>query len=57
MKKIVTVIVTFNRKNKLMAAIDAYLKSNIFKIVVVNNASTDGTDSYLGFANQTLSFS
>lgn len=46
-KKICAVVVTYNRIEKLRVTIDAYLQTNIFKIVIVNNASDDGTKLYL----------
>lgn len=48
-KKIVACIVTFNRKEKLKNCIEALLAQiyTDFKIVIVDNASTDGTQSSL----------
>ena len=48
-KKIVACIVTFNRKEKLKNCIEALLAQVYidFKIVIVDNASTDGTQSSL----------
>lgn len=49
MKTVTAVVVTYNRLNLLMECIDA-LKSqtyNLSHIVIVNNASTDGTEEYL----------
>lgn len=43
------VIVTFNRKDKLKKALEAYDQQQLLpcEIIVVNNASTDGTDEFL----------
>ena len=47
-KKIVTVIVTYNRLNLLKECINALLKSDYHTdILVVNNNSSDGTKEYL----------
>lgn len=48
-KKIVAVIVTYNRKDELMRCIDAVRGQSleVSDIIVVNNASTDGTIAYL----------
>ncbi|MBP3200786.1 MAG: glycosyltransferase [Lachnospiraceae bacterium] len=47
-KKIITVIVTYNRINLLKECITAILSSTVVPdILVVNNASTDGTKEYL----------
>ncbi len=49
MKKVVAVVVTYNRKELLKECIDALLKQEYsnFKILVVDNASTDGTEEYI----------
>ena len=43
------VIVTYNRKNKLKIALKAYDQQQLLpcEIIVVNNASSDGTDEFL----------
>ena len=47
-KKIISVIVTYNRINLLKECITAILSSTVVPdILVVNNASTDGTKEYL----------
>lgn len=51
MSKVVAVIVTFNRWEKLQKAIETYVKSAVSSIVIVNNASTDGTAVYLETIN------
>jgi len=45
--KIVSVIVTYNRKEKLSIALEHMLSSDIYKVVVVNNSSSDGTKEFL----------
>lgn len=47
--KLGTVIVTYNRLNLLKECIEACLKQtySFEKIIVINNASTDGTEEYL----------
>jgi len=52
--KNVAVIVTFNKLNFLKKCLDGVLKSSdlLHKIVVVNNASTDGTERYLADINR-----
>jgi len=45
--KLVALIVSYNRKNKLKKAIETWLRTNVYKIVVVDNNSTDGTIDYL----------
>lgn len=44
--EIITVVVTFNRKKLLIECLDAILKQRqvIKRIIVIDNASTDGTD-------------
>jgi len=46
-KKIIAVIVTFNRVDKLKLTIAHSLEENLEKIIVVNNNSTDTTKEYL----------
>jgi len=45
--KVTAVIVTYNRCAKLQKALDIYMASKVSDIIVVNNASTDGTDDFL----------
>lgn len=45
--KVTAVIVTYNRREKLEKALAIYLASKIAALVVVDNASTDGTGAYL----------
>ncbi|WP_297455323.1 glycosyltransferase [Persephonella sp.] len=45
--KLVPIIVTYNRLEKLKIAVNTWLKTDIYKLVIVNNASTDDTKSYL----------
>lgn len=49
MQKIAVVLVTFNRLDKLMVALDCYEKQNVSfeKMIIVDNHSTDGTIEYL----------
>lgn len=49
MKKVTAVIVTFNRKELLKESIEALLNQNYknFDVIVVDNASTDGTYDYI----------
>ena len=47
MIRLIPLIVTYNRLNKLKVAIDTWLKTDIYKLIVVNNASTDNTKLYL----------
>ncbi|WP_195265431.1 glycosyltransferase family 2 protein [Clostridium sp. 1001275B_160808_H3] len=49
MKKICAIIVTFNRLELLRESIEALINQDykLSKIIVVNNASTDGTNEYL----------
>jgi len=44
---IVAVIVTFNRLSKLKLTIEKTLSNDFYKVVVVNNCSTDGTLDWL----------
>ncbi|MEM0325200.1 MAG: glycosyltransferase [Candidatus Aenigmatarchaeota archaeon] len=44
---IATVIVTYNRLNKLRTCIEKTLEENIDKCVIVNNGSTDGSREFL----------
>ena len=48
-KKIAAVIVTYNRKEKLKECVEAILsqKYPIYKIFIIDNASTDGTYDYI----------
>lgn len=50
MLKYAALIVTFNRKDKLVKALDAVLNQSIepTKVILVDNASTDGTQEMLG---------
>ena len=44
MSKVIALILTYNRKKLLQEAIDALLKQTAcFDILIVDNASTDGT--------------
>lgn len=45
--RLIPIIVTYNRLDKLKVAIDKWLKTDIYKLVIVNNNSTDGTKEYL----------
>ena len=49
MNHIVAIIVTFNRKELLKEAIDALCHQTVqkFDIMIVDNASTDGTKEYI----------
>lgn len=49
MKRIVSVIVTYNRKQLLGEAIESLLNQvyKPYKVIIIDNASTDGTQSYL----------
>ncbi len=53
MKQVVAVIVTYNRKELLKECIDAILRlrGQVPDILVVDNASTDGTWEFLGIYN------
>ena len=44
--RVVALVVTYNRKNLLEECLQALLKQdyNLFKIVVIDNNSTDGTE-------------
>ena len=46
MNKIVALVVTYNRKNMLKENIESLLNQNTseFDILIVDNASTDGTE-------------
>lgn len=48
-KKVIAVVVTYNRKELLKQCIEALLSQNYlnFKILIVDNASTDGTKEYI----------
>ena len=57
MNKIVALVVTYNRKNMLKENIDALLnqKYNKFDILIVDNASTDGTEELVkSFKNEKI---
>lgn len=45
--KVAAVIVTYNRLEKLRLTIEQTLAQPFYQIIVINNASTDGTDDYL----------
>lgn len=45
--KIVPLIVTFNRLEKLKITIDKTLSQTFYRVVIINNASTDGTAEWL----------
>lgn len=47
MNKLVAIVVTHNRLNKLKIAIEKLLEQEVFRIVVIDNASTDGTREWL----------
>lgn len=49
MKKIVAVVVTYNRKELLKENIDALLKQSVhtFDIIIIDNASSDGTGKFV----------
>jgi rhamnopyranosyl-N-acetylglucosaminyl-diphospho-decaprenol beta-1,3/1,4-galactofuranosyltransferase len=47
MNKVVVVIVTFNRLTKLQKALEIYTSSMVSHVVIVDNASTDGTAQFL----------
>ena len=51
MKKIVAVIVTFNRIDKLKITVQKSLSEDFEKVIIVNNNSTDGTKEYLDSLN------
>ena len=46
--KVIAVVVTYNRKKLLKECIGALINQNLelYKIIIVNNASTDGTTEY-----------
>lgn len=57
--KIISVVVTFNRKEKLVEAIDCLLQQSVKpnKIIIVDNGSSDGTEDALrdsGILNNSL---
>lgn len=53
-KNIVTVIVTYNRINLLKECIDSLSKSTLQSdVIIINNASNDGTKEYLSTINVT----
>jgi len=45
--KLIPLIVTYNRLHKLRISINKWLNTKVYKIVIVNNNSTDGTKEYL----------
>jgi GT2 family glycosyltransferase len=45
--KLVAVIVTFNRLDKLKVTLDKSWESSFYRVIVVNNCSTDGTAQWL----------
>jgi len=47
MTRLIALIVTYNRINKLKIAIKNWLRTDVTKVIVVDNASSDGTKSYL----------
>ena len=49
MIKVVAVVVTFNRKNLLIEALNGLLAQTypLEKIIIINNASTDNTEQLL----------
>ena len=49
MKSVAAVVVTYNRKELLKEAIDALLMQSVAEadVLVVDNASTDGTKDYI----------
>lgn len=53
MEKIIAVIVTYNRLEKLKKCIDCLMKQSVSldNLVIVNNASSDGTTQYLQVVN------
>ena len=52
-KKIITIIVTYNRLSLLKECIDALVKSNYHTdILIVNNNSSDGTKEFLSIAQK-----
>ena len=54
-KNTVAVIVTFNRLDKLKEALRYTLEQPFYRVVVVNNCSTDGTREWLdGHSDQRL---
>jgi len=50
--KLVAVIVTFNRLEKLKLTLKETFKNDFYKAVVVDNCSTDGTGEWLDGLNQ-----
>ena len=51
LKNVVAVIVTFNRLEKLKICLEKTLENNFYRVVVVNNCSTDGTFKWLAEHN------
>lgn len=51
-KILVAVIVTFNRLDKLKTTLDHTLKNKFYRVVIVNNCSTDGTREWLDSLTQ-----
>jgi rhamnopyranosyl-N-acetylglucosaminyl-diphospho-decaprenol beta-1,3/1,4-galactofuranosyltransferase len=49
---LVAVIVTFNRLDKLKIALEYTLRNPFYRVVVVNNCSTDGTGEWLNSLDQ-----
>lgn len=49
MKRIIAIVVTYNRKILLLECITALLQQTypLFKVLIVDNASTDGTEDFL----------
>ncbi len=47
--KVIVLILSYNGKNLLFDAINSYLKNDYdnFKIVVIDNGSVDGTETYV----------
>ncbi|SHH75345.1 glycosyltransferase [Ferrimonas marina] len=48
------VVVTYNRRDALKETIQAYNRAGVDSLVVVDNASTDGTEEYLQAAKKAL---
>lgn len=50
MEKVIAVIVTYNRKTLLQRVVDSLRNQSVplYRIIVVNNGSTDGTGEWLG---------
>jgi len=52
---LVAVIVTFNRLEKLQLSLEHTFNNDFYKVIVVNNCSTDGTGEWLdGLVNENL---